>query len=84
MNYIDLIGYAAGIIVTLSLIPQTIKSWRTKSTGDLSLARYTTYTIGLLLWVVYGWFTKDYPILITTGVSTLLALSILFLKLKYK
>lgn len=84
MQYIDLIGYAAGGIVTLSLIPQTIKSWKTKSTTDLSLGRYAAYTFGLLLWIVYSSIKGDYPLLISTCVSTLLSFSILVMKLKYK
>ena len=84
MQYVDILGYSAGVITMLSLIPQTIKSWATKSTGDLSLIRYITYTTGLGLWVVYGVLITNYPLIITTGISTALALSILVMKLKYK
>ena len=54
MAYIDLIGYAAGILVVISLLPQTIKSWKTKSTKDLSLSRYVIYVTGLVLWISYA------------------------------
>ncbi|MFH1586810.1 MAG: PQ-loop domain-containing transporter [Candidatus Diapherotrites archaeon] len=47
--WIDLLGYAAGLLVVISLLPQTIKSWRTKSTKDLSYWRYILYSIGLVL-----------------------------------
>lgn len=83
MEYTDILGYTAGIFVTVSLIPQTLKSWKTKSTGDLSLIRYSMYTLGLLLWTIYGIAIKSYPITIMSGFDTALALSILIMKLKY-
>lgn len=84
MPYIDLLGYTAGILVTISLIPQTIKSWRTKSTKDLSLSRYTMYTTGLIMWSTYGFLKPNYPIGIMSTIGTAFALSILLLKIKYK
>ncbi|MBI5415095.1 SemiSWEET transporter [Candidatus Peregrinibacteria bacterium] len=84
MPYIDILGYIAGILVTISLIPQTIKSWKTKSTKDLSLSRYTIYTSGLMLWSVYGFLKPNYPIGIMSVIGFFLALSILLLKIRYK
>jgi len=84
MEYIDILGYAAGILVTISLIPQTIKSWKTKSTKDLSLPRYTMYTIGLIMWSIYGVLKPNQPIALMSIIGAALALSILGLKLKYK
>jgi MtN3 and saliva related transmembrane protein len=84
MQYLDILGYTAGVLVTISLIPQTIKSWKTKSTGDLSLTRYSTYTLGLILWSVYGFLIPNYPIGIMSVFGSALALSILVLKIKYK
>jgi uncharacterized protein with PQ loop repeat len=31
------IGYIAGILTTVALVPQLVKAWRSGSTGDLSL-----------------------------------------------
>ena len=84
MNYIDIMGYVAGILVVISLLPQTIKSWRTKSTTDLSLWRYVIYIIGLILWVMYAVIIKNGPVAMMNSIGMVLALSILYLKLKYK
>ena len=83
MEYSDLLGYTAGVLVTASFIPQTIKSWKTKSTGDLSLARYSMYTLGLFLWTIYGIIILSWPMIIMTSLDTLLAVSIVLMKLKY-
>lgn len=84
MVYIDVLGYIAGILVVISLLPQTIKSWRTKSTKDLSLWRYIIYCVGLFLWIGYAIIIQNGPVIVMNGLGLILALSILYLKLKYK
>ena len=84
MEYIDIFGYIAGILVVISLLPQTIKSWQTKLTRDLSLWRYIIYSLGLILWVAYAILIDNGPVAIMNSIGLLLALSILYLKLKYK
>jgi len=83
MRLVDLIGYAAGICVVGSLIPQLIKSWKTKSTNDLSLARYIIYIVGVVLWMVYGFIITNGPMIVMNIAALLMALSILYLKLRY-
>ncbi|MFA6530702.1 MAG: SemiSWEET family transporter, partial [Candidatus Micrarchaeia archaeon] len=60
-----------------------VQSWKTKSTGDISLYRYVVYFIGLLMWVGYGYLVGNGPIMVMNAVGLLLAGSILYLKLKY-
>lgn len=83
MVLIDGLAYMAWIFVFSSLLPQIIKSWITKSTKDLSLLRSFVYMTGLLLWVIYGIMIKNEPIAIMNGIGLVLALSILYLKLRY-
>jgi MtN3 and saliva related transmembrane protein len=83
MTLLDFIGYLAGLLILVSLIPQIVKSWKTKSTKDLSLARYLIYTAGIVLWIVYGAMLNSGPMVISNGIALLLALSIIFLKIKY-
>jgi MtN3 and saliva related transmembrane protein len=83
MEYIDVLGYTAGILVVISLLPQVIKSWKTKSTKDISLSRYIIYVIGLMLWVAYAVIIKNGPVAAMNGIGLVLAISILFLKIKH-
>ena len=80
---IKFIGFLAGALTLISFIPQVIKSWKTKRTGDLSLTMYACMIIGLCLWLVYGILLKDTPIIAANGVTIIFALSIFFLKIKY-
>lgn len=83
MAYIDIVGYVAGILVVTSLLPQVIKSWKTKSTRDISLSRYIIYVAGLILWVAYAVIIHNGPVAAMNGVGLVLAISILCLKLKH-
>jgi MtN3 and saliva related transmembrane protein len=80
---IDLLGYVAGLLVVGSLLPQVVKSWRTKSTRDISLLRYVIYVTGLVLWVTYAILIRNGPVAVMNGVGLVLASSILFLKMRY-
>ena len=81
--YIEILGYVAGILVVISLLPQTIKSWRTRLTRDLSLWRYIIYSVGLVLWITYAVIIKNGPVAVMNCVGLALALSILYLKIKH-
>jgi MtN3 and saliva related transmembrane protein len=61
---IDIIGYIAGILGLIALIPQIVKSFETKSTGDLSLSMYLIYTISVILWLVYGYLINSMPMIL--------------------
>jgi len=83
MNYVDLLGYAAGMLIVLSLLPQAVKSWKTKSTKDISFLRYVTYTAGLILMIAYAALINSLPLTVMASIELLLAASILYLKLRY-
>jgi MtN3 and saliva related transmembrane protein len=82
MPFIDIVGYAAGLLILASMIPQIIKSWKTKSTKDLSLPMYIIYTCGIILWFVYGILLKNEPIIYVNALNLVLASTIVFLKMK--
>ena len=48
-----MIGYAAAALTTSAFIPQVVKSWRSRSTGDLSAAMLVDFTAGIVLWLLY-------------------------------
>ena len=82
--WVTLIGVAGSSLATISFLPQVIKSWKTRKTGDISLAMYALYTVGIVLWVVYGFLRWDIPIFFGNSVTLFLCGSILYLKIKNK
>ncbi len=81
---VTLIGLVAAACTTLAFLPQAIKTWRTRSTGDLSLPMFLLMTFGVALWMVYGLVLGDWPLIIGNAVTLLLSGSILFCKLRYR
>ena len=84
MDYVVLVGLSAGILTTTSFLPQLIKAYRTKSTGDISALMFAVVSIGFALWLVYGILIRSLPIILANSVSLTLASIILALKVKYK
>ncbi len=84
MTSVTIIGLMAGTLTTISFFPQVIKTWRSKSAKDISLAMFLSFCIGVFLWLIYGILQKDTPIIISNLITLILAGTILFFKLKYK
>jgi len=84
MNTFTMIGMAAAACTTFSFLPQAIKVIKTKHTKDLSLAMYSTFTLGVFLWLIYGILVKDVPLIVANIITLLFALTILIMKIRYK
>lgn len=84
MDYIGLIGIAAGICTTIAFLPQVLKTWRTKSAKDLSLGMFSIFCTGVALWLTYGILIRDLPIILANSFTFILAGSLLYFKLIYK
>ncbi len=84
MSPTDWLGLVAGTLTTVAFVPQTVKIWRTRSTHDISLWMFSLFNTGLVLWLVYGFRIGSLPIVVSNSVTLGLALTILFLKLRYK
>lgn len=82
-DFIPYFGYLAAILTTLSFLPQAIKTIKEKNTEGISLIMYSMFTAGVLFWLMYGLFINDLPIIVANMVTLILAVSILFLKIKY-
>ncbi len=80
---IEIIGFIGSGIIASALAPQVIKSWKTKSTKDISLLWNTLLLIGLIVFVIYGVGIKSRPIMIFSSIEAIFTLSLLILKLLY-
>lgn len=78
----DVIGSAAGTLTTVAFIPQVVRAWKTGSVEDLSLWMLLAFTSGVGLWAVYGVVTAAMPLIITNGLTFVLAMTLLVLKLR--
>ena len=84
MPFAEYIGFLAAILTTVAYLPQVIKTWKTKSAGDLSLGLFLILTSGVFCWLVYGILIQNWPILIANLITFLLTGSMLWFKLRFK
>lgn len=78
----DLIGYAAATCTTISFVPQAVKALREGDTHSLSLGMYVIFTIGVLLWALYGYSRDDWAIVIANVITGALSTAILAAKVR--
>lgn len=82
MDMTNLIGMLAGGLTTIAFIPQVAITWKTGSARDISLFTYLLFSSGLLLWLLYGIQLHALPIILSNGITLLLSISILALKIR--
>ena len=82
MELVTAVGLLAGTLTTIAYVPQVVKSWRTGSAADISLTMFAIMVSGVTLWLIYGAFVCDIPIVIANGATLLLAGTVLVLKIK--
>jgi MtN3 and saliva related transmembrane protein len=83
MDATMLLGLAAGTLTTIAFVPQLAKTWRTRSTKDVSLGMFSIFCTGVLLWLIYGVLIQSVPVVLANGVTLVLAGAILSLKIKF-
>lgn len=84
LNHTTLIGLAAGTLTTSAFIPQVVRTWKTRSTRDISLGMFVAFCAGIALWTAYGFLIHSVPVIITNSITFILASIILVLKIRHK
>jgi MtN3 and saliva related transmembrane protein len=77
----ELIGYLAATLTTTSFLPQAIMTIKTRDTESLSLGMYSLFSLGVLLWLIYGIYLSNNAIIIANAVTFVLAAVILGFKI---
>lgn len=84
MALTELVGYSAALLTTVSFLPQVHKIWRSKRADDLSAPAFGAFSLGVLLWLIYGIALDSWPIILANGVTLVLTLAILLLTARYR
>jgi len=78
------LGFAGGLMVAFGFVPQIIKAWQTRSTGDISIWTLLVIITGGLFYTAYSFLVGD-PVFITINLlATGNTLLLLALKLHFK
>lgn len=78
----EIVGYVAGILTTISFLPQAIKIIKTRDTSGISLLMYFLLTIGVVLWAIYGILLGKLEIIVPNLITLIFSGIILYIKVK--
>lgn len=87
MNYVEILAVAAaimGIIMSAAGIPQILKIIKRKSSKDVSIMMMMLFLIGVTIWLVYGVYINNYPIIIGNAVGVVVWGATLITTIKYR
>ncbi len=80
----EYIGIAAGVLTSISMLPQLFKMLKKKKADDVSIPMLLVLFSGIALWIYYGYLKQDLPILLTNSFSLLVNIVIIFFTFKFK
>jgi len=83
-SFYNVLGYIAGALTTVSFLPQVVKTYKSRSAKDISLGMYLIFSTGVGCWLVHGLGVNSMPIILANLVVFVLAVAMLFMKLKFK
>lgn len=84
MSFVDGIGYLAALFGTSIMLPQLIKTIKTRKAEDLSLVMLIVYLINCSLWFWYGMLIQSKPVIFCNIIAFLIGAIQTWLKIKFK
>lgn len=80
----ELLGTTGSLIMCASAIPQIVKTYRTKSSGDLSIIYLGILLFGMSLLQVYSMYVKDFVFIFGNTLSVLSTGALIVLWFRYR
>jgi MtN3 and saliva related transmembrane protein len=84
MQWTEACGYLGSLLSSITFLPQVIKTWQTKSAGDLSLLMLCIVFISTVVWLVYAFALHLLPVIICNSIVCVLSIFLLYFKLTYR
>ena len=84
MNVTPYIGYAAGAITVLSLVPQVMRAYRTRQVDEISWGLVALLFVSGALWLAYGLLTTQLPVILTNGGVVVLSATLVVAKARFR
>ena len=83
MSLTEILGFLAAVCTTASFVPQVWHILKTRDTQAISLMMYLLFTVGVVLWLVYGIMIGSTPVVAANSITLVLALVILTCKVRW-
>jgi MtN3 and saliva related transmembrane protein len=78
-----MIGGVATLLAVVSLVPQVLRTWRTRSAVDLSASWLVIALASMVLWIVYGTLLAAWAIVVANAATLFLVLLLLAMKFRF-
>lgn len=82
LSFDEWLGFAAASLTTASFLPQAWLTFRTRDVSGISLAMYSAFTLGIVLWLVYGIRLGAWPLIVANTITLVLAGAVLLMKVR--
>ncbi|CAM2886094.1 SemiSWEET family sugar transporter [Legionella steigerwaltii] len=83
MSIVMFSGLVAFITSFIGLLPQIVKSLKTRSTQDLSMIMLINYLVCSVAWIIYGSSTDSFFVISSNVVGLIVSLLLILLKRHY-
>ena len=81
---VELVGFMAAFCTTVAFVPQLVRVMRLRSAREISTPTFLLFSVGVLLWLIYGLRIGSNPVIFSNSCTLILSLSILLIKLRYQ
>jgi len=81
--FVEVLGLAAGFLVSLGLVPQILRVWKLRDAQEISLPFNLLSLGGTVLWLTYGLLLGLLSVILWNGVNCFLYVILLSVKLRY-
>lgn len=77
------IGLAAAFLTSIAVVPQVVRTWRTRHARDISIWQPLLLITGMMLWLIYGLMLHDLPLIAANSFSITCYLVLLVMKIVF-
>ena len=81
---IEMIGTIGVLIICISAVPQVIKTYLTKRSGDLSIVYLSMLIIGMTLLQAYSIYIRDFVFIFGNSLSIMMTGLLILMWFKYR
>lgn len=79
----EIFGYLGMVFLTITLIPQLVRVFKTKKAEDLSYIFLSINVLTCVFFLIYGIVLNETPLIIANTIVIIQTLTLIFLKHKY-
>jgi MtN3 and saliva related transmembrane protein len=78
------IGLVAAFLTSVAVIPQVVRTYRTRHARDISIWQPLLLDMGMILWLVYGVMLRDLPLILANAFSIFCNTLLIGMKIYFK